>query len=142
MPDPTAPRPLTPGAYLKHRRQAAGLAIADVARAVETEPRIAEHLRGELIELIEADAQPMTLTTIVALRVAFRFDIEALFAFELARLAGLETAAPRVCRICACSERDPCMVTPRGGEWTDRHPCGWVTRDLCSACSTPLAVVA
>lgn len=118
---------LTPGSYLKHRRQAAHLSIVDVAHRIGTEPRTAEHSRGEWLELIEADAAPMTLTTIVALRQVFSFDIHVLWTLE--QIAqGVMIAAPQLCRICACSEWDACSSA-------HRVTCSWVEDDLCSACA-------
>lgn len=137
MPDPrrslanilTPPdRVMTPGAYLKYRRTAAGLGLHDVAATVATEPRLAEHVRGAWIERIEADVAPMSLNTIVALRRAYRFDLEVLA--QLAAIAmHLRVQPPRLCRICACSDADPCLDY--------RGPCSWVGQDLCSACFTP-----
>ncbi len=118
---------MTPGAYLKHRRTAAGLDLHDVAAALATEPRLAEHARASWIERIEADIVPMSFTTIVALRRAFRFDLDV-----LAQLAAIAMHSPveppRLCRICACSEADPCLG--------HRGACSWIDEDLCSACST------
>ncbi len=117
----------TPGSYLKHRRQAALLSIVDVAHRIGTEPRTAEHSRGEWLELIEADAAPMKLTTIVALSQVFSFRLQVLWTLE--RIAQGETvAAPKLCRICACSDDDRCR---------SMHgiTCSWVDDDLCSACA-------
>jgi len=137
MPDPrrsltnilTPPyRVMTPGAYLKYRRTAAGLGLNDVAAAVATEPPLAEHVRGAWIERIEADVAPVSLNTIVVLRRAYPFDLDV-----LAQLAAigmhLRVQPPRLCRICACSDADPCL--------DDRGPCSWISQDLCSACFTP-----
>ncbi len=117
---------LTPGSYLKHRRQAAQLSIVDVAHRIGTEPRTAEHSRGEWLELIEADAAPMTLTTIVALSHVFSFDVRVLWALEQIVQGGV--VVPRLCRICACSEEDACL----SGQGI---ACCWVEDDLCSACA-------
>lgn len=118
---------LTPGSYLKHRRQAAQLSIVDVAHRIGTEPRTAEHSRGEWLDLIEADAAPMTLTTIVALSQVFSFDIHVLWTLE--RIAqGEAVAAPQCCRICACTDYDGCRSA-------HGVTCSWVEDDLCSACA-------
>jgi len=116
---------MTPGAYLKHRRTAHGLGIHDVAAALATEPRLAEHVRAEWLEKIEADIVPMAFDTIVALRRAFTFDLDI-----LAQLAAIAMHSPveppRLCRICACSEADACLG--------HQGPCTWVEQDLCSTC--------
>lgn len=119
--------PLTPGAYLKHRRQAARLAIDDLAAALATEPRIAQHVRADWIVQIEADVMPASFATIVALRCAFAFDLHVLERLALIN-GGADLEAPRLCRICACSDDDSCSV----GVW----PCSWATKDLCSSCVT------
>ena len=116
---------MTPGAYLKHRRTAHGLGVHDVAAVLATEPRLAEHVRAEWLEKIEADIVPMSFNTIVALRRAFTFDLDVLA--QLAAIAMHSTVEPpRLCRICACSEVDPCLG--------HQGPCAWVEKDLCSAC--------
>ena len=116
---------LTPGAYLKHRRTAACLSIADVAARLSAAPRIAEHLRAEQLELIEADVQPATFGTIVALRKVFSFDIAVLAILGDIHL-GNERPPPRLCRICACSDWDACTH--------GLSPCSWAEPDLCSSC--------
>jgi hypothetical protein len=116
---------MTPGAYLKHRRCAAGLGIHDVAAALATEPRLAELVRAEWLEQIEADIVPMTFNTIVSLRRAFAFDLDILS--QLAAIAMHSPIdPPRLCRICACSEADACLG--------HSGPCSWVDEEICSAC--------
>jgi hypothetical protein len=70
--------PLTPGAYIKQQREAAGLTIADVAARLATEPRIAEHARAEWLGLIEADATPLLFMTVVALSTVYPIDMRQL----------------------------------------------------------------
>jgi hypothetical protein len=116
---------ITPGAFLKHRRCAAGLSPADVAAELHVEPyRFDVRARAEWIELIEADAQPADLDLVVALQQIFPFDLRILIA--LVRIAqGSDEKPPRLCRICACSHWDPCMI--------NGHGCAWAEPDLCSA---------
>lgn len=119
---------LTPGAYLRHRREAALLSIGDVADMFHTQPRWSELDRIDWLQRIEADVEQPTLRTLVALEKCFSFDLEVLF--DLAQIAhGVPVDAPRLCRICACSERDACVVGGKG--------CSWADQDLCSACATP-----
>ena len=117
----------TPGAYLKHRRTAAGLAIVDVAAQLVTEPRMAEHVRAEWIELIEADVHPATFHTIVALRCAYPFSLDVLERLVAIHM-GAPYKAPQLCRICACSECDPCVDT------VAHSCCAWAGPDLCTGC--------
>jgi hypothetical protein len=118
---------ITPGAYLKRRRIRSGLSIADVAARVATEPRTPEHLRGEWLELIEADAAPATFGTVVALRIAYHFDLTVLAQLE-AIAQGAELPAPVLCRVCSCSDNDACMDALGCA-------CFWAEPDLCSRCA-------
>lgn len=126
---------MTPGTYLQRRRMAAGLAITDVAAVLATEPHLAEHARGEWIELIETDIMPASFNTIVALRRAYSFDLAVLM--ELAAIAlDVAITPPRLCSGCGCSDFNACMG--------HAGPCHWVDDALCSTCVTrdPVAIVA
>ncbi|RSV15173.1 hypothetical protein CA235_09560 [Sphingomonas sp. ABOLF] len=84
--------PLTPGAYIKRQREAAGLSIADVAARLATEPRTAEHTRAEWIELIEADETPLLFMTVVVLSTVFPIDMRQLV--ELVKVQLQDGSAP------------------------------------------------
>ena len=111
---------MTPGAYLRMRREAAGVSLVEIAAGFSTQPRLAEHLRAELIELVERDVQPPSFATVELLIAFFDFDRAVLIGL----IAGAE---PQLCRVCACSEGDPC-VTEHG------ETCSWDAPDLCTAC--------
>ncbi len=117
----------TPGAYLKHRRTAAGLSVADVAAQLRTDPRTAIEGRAEWLALIEADVMPMTWSTIVVLRTVFPFDVGVLEELSLLQL-GYDFPPPRLCPVCACSDECPC--DPQ---------CAPTSTDLCSNCRFPAA---
>lgn len=125
---------LTPGAYLKHRRQAQLLSLRDVAERIRTDPPIPEHDRIAWLEQIECDIAPISIATIEALRHVYRFDRSVLAALgAIARGERDPQHAPKLCRICACSWRDAC---------TDHaEACAWVAgEDLCTSCvATPIA---
>lgn len=122
---------LPPGDYLALRRQAAGLTVADVAAKIATAPRLGEIDRADLIASIEADARGATIHTIAALRSVYPFSIEVVA--RLAAIAdGYPLDPPRLCRVCGCSEFDPCVSSVGG----TRLACCWSTADLCSACDT------
>ena len=112
---------MTPGLYLRTRREAAGLSIDDVAERIETVPRWAQHLRRGWLEQIESDEMPAIFNTIVVLSQVVQFDLGVLVALSV---EGHD--APRLCCVCACSEADPCVG--------HSGPCTWVDVDLCSAC--------
>lgn len=126
---------MTPGAYIRARRTAAGKSLADVAAAIGTEPQLAEHGRIEWLQAIEADVMPARFDTLVVLRNVFRFSFDVLE--QLVQISlGADIGAPQICRICACSEFDACQVDQLG--WrspTGRLGCWWVEPDLCSACA-------
>lgn len=115
----------TLGAYIKHRRQAQGLELVDVAAKLRTVPQWTEHDRAHWLKLIEADAVPLDFGTVTILQHAVRFDPRVLFALEQLR-QGLPVLAPRLCRICCCSQFDPSPVIGRAS---------WAGVDLCSACA-------
>ena len=114
---------MTPGQYLRTRREAAGLSIDDVAERIATVPRWAQHLRRGWLKQIESDEMPASFNTIVVLYQVMKFDLGALVA-----LSAEGVVAPRLCVVCACSEEDPCIG--------HAGPCSWVDVDLCSACFT------
>ncbi len=114
---------LTPGAYLKHRRTAAGLAIEDVAHVLATDPRIPERDRADWLRRIEADIAPLSFPTIAALLEVYPFDATVLVQLGLIQI-GMEVEPPRLCIVCACSNPDP------------RDPAsGWGDVNLCSPCA-------
>ncbi len=121
---------ISPWDYLKLRREAAGVSIADIAATMVTEPRIAEHVRAGWVEQIEAGTMPASFATIVALRHAYRFDLEVLGRLVAIGL-GAPLPAPRLCNRCGCSEQDPC--TDING-----HGCWWTGPELCSACANEI----
>ncbi len=128
-----SPMLISPGTYLRKRREAAGLSSVDVAAMIVTEPRLPEHDLIYWLDRIEADVVPATFRTITCLRCCFSFDIEVLeelVAIQLAPARATIVPPPRLCRVCACSERDACNVEPFGN-------CSWAAEDLCSACADP-----
>lgn len=122
----------TPGSYLKTRRTAQLLTLQDVAARIPTSPHVPEHDRINWLERIEADLDPASIHTIDALYSAFRFDKSVLAALAaIGRGERDPQHAPRICRICACSWRQPCVC---GDE-----ACAWVKgQDLCTACADDL----
>lgn len=120
---------ITPGAYLKLCRCAAGKSLLDVAGQFHVEPyRYNERSRVELLELIEADAQPPDLAVLVALRRYYPFDRDVLFALERLRQGSRETP-PRICMCCSRSEKDPGALTSPIGDGF-----AWYAIDRCGEC--------
>lgn len=65
---------MTPGTYLKLRRQAAGLSVDDVAGLVHTAPHLGAFDRSAWIGRIESDVAAISPDVVRALASAFRFD--------------------------------------------------------------------
>ncbi len=117
---------IAPGAYLRLRREAAGLTLEEVSLVTETVPSVCARVRTEWIAAIEQGIAPVSIDVALALQIAFPFDFDVLVklcAFQ----ARLIDRAPRVCEVCGCSEQDAC-VEQHGG------PCGWAEPARCSAC--------
>lgn len=117
---------ISPGTYLRKRREAAGLSVTAIAIQIATEPRLAEHGRVDWIGGIEQDTMPARFETLVVLRNLFPFDFGVLERLVQISL-GADLPAPQICRVCACSEHDACKVPPFGACW-------WLTNDLCTSC--------
>ena len=130
---PVAIMPITPGAYLKRRRQAQHLRLSDVAARIGTRPHVPEHDRIAWLEKIEADIVPASIHTIDALSAAYRFDRSVLATLDaIARGVRDPEHAPRLCRVCACSWRDACITAVDGHH---AEGCAWVQgEDLCTGC--------
>ena len=121
---------ITPGTYLRKRREAAGLSLDDVALRTGTIPVWPMHTRAEWLATIEADTAPISVSTAIALFDVVPFDaqvLEALMAIH-AGMAGAEL--PPLCRVCACSQNDPCVDRAK------QEFCAWFDADhtLCTVC--------
>lgn len=128
---PALPKGMTPGDYMRLRREAARLTIDEVAALVSDRPAAAASIKVRL-EALEAN-DPMSATEL-----ALVDELIGTFPFEPAaywmlvgRHAGGEAGAPipGICRICACTWNDPCIAE-------DHSTCSWTdaSTTLCSAC--------
>jgi hypothetical protein len=121
--------PLTPAAYLRLRREAAGLSIRAVAgmlarKADDVAPAI------DLVTVLEVPGNTARRAeTLDSLRDVFPFDP------DVYRQLGSEPPHlhPRICRGCGCSHWDPC------GDGQDA--CGWATDTACTRCLPDVAPV-
>jgi len=132
---------MEPGTYLQKRREAAGLAIDDVARMMAP---ASPHARGRVaadltaIERGGALDPRLALGLVEELRTIFRFDPTVYHALAAHAVdPDSELPLPNVCRLCGCSWNDPC-------EDPDRGPCAWADaeQDLCTRCLQAAAVAA
>ena len=124
-PPAMAPAAFAAAAYLKLRREAAGLSISQVATTIAPKAsRYAEAL--SLVTMLETDGVRARHTdTLIALHKAFPFDI------VVYRQLADDPADrhPTVCRGCGCSEWDP--FRPRyAAEF-----CGWANSTTCTGCA-------
>ncbi|HEX8224492.1 MAG TPA: hypothetical protein VF605_11810 [Allosphingosinicella sp.] len=106
---------MTPGAYIRLRREAAGLTAA----GVEAELGDSVTQLGAALEFLEADRVKATYAD--ARLLGRVFPISPAIVSEL----GCGTS-PAICRGCGCSEFDPC---DEGG-----RACAWAEPDLCTSC--------
>ncbi|MDF1506435.1 hypothetical protein, partial [Roseisolibacter sp. H3M3-2] len=123
---------LTPGDYLRLRREAAGLTIEDVASRIDSWPHVPHRDRVAWLKSIESGIAPLSPGNAILLRFVFRFDPIVLDALaDIA--AGAVIPAPDICRLCGCSEHDACGSA--------QEPCAWVdaAKTVCSTCSLLLA---
>lgn len=117
--------PLTAAGYLRLRREAAGLKVADVARALARKPEDV----ATAIELVQMLEQPGNVArkheTLYALQRIFPFDQEVYG--QLAREPA--DRHPHVCRGCGCSDWDT----------DDTHAVrfAWATPNACVRCVGP-----
>ncbi len=114
---------LTAGAYLRRRREAAGLSIDEVAAGYAVgADRDAFAVRLRRIEADEDAAGPATLDRMAEI---FRFDREI-----YRNLVAGVPAGTALCRECGCSWHDACTRST-----LSRY---WVAPDLCYGCSVGL----
>jgi hypothetical protein len=141
--------PMSPGTYLRKRREAAGLSVGDVARRLIALPvavrRVSPDEIGRLtarLGWIEGDRDYLTesqaalLTEVLPMDGEVYLQLTLLHAIGPDRIAWSGLPVPQVCRECACSWHDPCQPRTSG----DR-PCSWsADPTLCTHCE--LAAVA
>lgn len=135
---------ITPGTYLRMRREAAGVLLRQTALTlcVELGPRASspphnplgityEADIGEMFRRLvaaEADQDNLTIAQAAFLRRIFPFDM-AVYEALLLNHHGCPVPVPPICRTCACSWHDACRDPAHG-------PCAWsdTAPDLCTAC--------
>lgn len=123
---------LTPGPYLRLRREAAGKSLEDVAALLTTTPHLHHRDRVEWLASIEADAMPITDEVLIWLIRIEPFRFDAMLLSRLVRMSNGESLRiERICRGCGCSQYDACNDHGRG--------CSWVDADLCSVCQRKAA---
>lgn len=122
-PPPAAAREITPGTYLRMRREAARMTLREAALCYAHTTAGASSAELLLADA-EADRAILSAGSLVRLGYAFAFDGE----IYQDLVEGLPT--PSLCRVCACSWNLPC-------EEADHGPCAWTDQSetLCTACA-------
>lgn len=118
---------MTPGTYIRKRREDAGLTIEELVLRLETIPAVSAMTRAEWLTMMEADVAPPSVSAINAILNFVSLDENVLDTLVLIR-AGVVIPSPQICGDCGCTEHDPCRSK-------DGTPvCWWITEDLCSRC--------
>lgn len=117
---PTPEARLTAGAYLRKRREAAKLSIAEIAAGCALP--INREGFAMLLERVEADDDVLGDVSLERVSGAMRIDPSVYM-----NLAAGLPAGTTLCRECCCSWNDAC--TSRSGN------CSWAEPDLCSRCA-------
>jgi hypothetical protein len=124
---------ISPGRYMRLRREAARLTVDQVAAFVGGTPSDARDL-AELLHRLErnepmAGAELELVDRLAGARV-FRFDL-GIYMMLVGRRADPhgDLPLPGICRTCGCSWNDPCSDGMGEG-------CGWANSDatLCTMC--------
>lgn len=95
---------MTPGAYIRACREATGLSCEDVALLLESEPAVSCRSRAELLETIEADLVPVSLSTALALGTV-QIGIDLGHLAELVDQRNTELVSRSGARLEICSPR-------------------------------------
>lgn len=69
---------ITPGTYIRLRREAAGLTIEDVAMMIDSFPQVSVQRRIEGLTMIEADVEPISPSTALVLHELIDVDLRIL----------------------------------------------------------------
>lgn len=126
---------MTPGTYLRKRREHARLGLRQAAATLATLPWAirpvgTRDLARLAIRLASAedDTAHFSVAQVQLLRNVFAFDVEIYCQLVDLHAAGpgSDLPIPQVCRHCACSWHDACL--------TDQGACAWAEPDLCTAC--------
>lgn len=120
---------IAPGLFLRRRREAHGLSREDLALRLETSPPVSARSRAEHLAALEDGVQPITINDALALQRELHFDWHVLLVLSAIAIGHADARElPALCRVCACSEHDPCEDVVLGS-------CAWKEPDLCTACA-------
>jgi hypothetical protein len=131
--------PMSPGTYIRLRRESAGLDLNQVGAALGRTPAARADVRRDVF-LLEEDRPPASpqrdhLHTIARLRGLFPFDTDiALVLIGFAADPASDLPSPRICTGCGCTWNDGC------GKREGVRFCCWRDDDTdrCTACPPAL----
>ncbi len=83
---------ITPGTYIRQRREEAGLTIENVAMMIESDPPVSVSRRIEGLTMIEADVEEISASTAMVLRDVIGIDLRVL-AYWIAIAEGAKPAS-------------------------------------------------
>lgn len=114
---------LTPGTYLRLRREAAGRTLRETA-LIYAHTQAGATVAEMTLRDAERDAVLLGEPSLRRLQFAFHFD-----AFVYLSLAGEDLPVPPICRGCGCTWADACSSRVFG-------PCAWADAEqtICTAC--------
>jgi len=98
---------LTPGAYLRACRSAAGLSVEDIADRVATEPRQSAIVRADWLKSVEADIAPLSVAMVAVLSAILPIDAAIVVELEQHRLGIVDATTP-LCTLCGTTDRARC----------------------------------
>lgn len=136
LPPTALPAPMTPGTYLRKRREAAGVSreLAAVAfMPCSNPPYFPPTLVAQVMDIarwlyeLESDQRYVDGLALMQLSGVVPFEREAYDRLVALHL-GVDVAPPSICRECGCGVFTACI--------DQGHPCAWSETDpnLCTAC--------
>jgi len=124
---------MSPGTYMRKRREAAGFSIDEIAMMVGGKSATGRAEIKNLVERLEAGEVGQAQSLVYQLVGAFSFD-ERVYSALVLRAADPDSRVPipPICRVCACSFFDPCHDLQ--GEACGWAPVGEGEEPLCTMC--------
>lgn len=99
---------LTPGTYIRLRREAARITLHDVALLLDSDPHVPALRRIGWLAAIEADREPVTETIALALVEVLPIDFMALARLVAVRAGVGGVEAPSLCTACGAGPVPGC----------------------------------
>lgn len=124
------PSPMSPGTYLRKRREAGNISLATLASAMFPGANVSSQAAVREL-LAEVEANRATIDSRFSASIARHLHMDSEIFDRLTAIHhGCDLPVPQICRQCACSWNDACL-SPAG-------PCAWSRQDsnICTRCET------